>query len=372
MGDARYASADPGAVFGAAPLPNPAEIERGIVAATAALAEHPPGTPEHRAARVELAKWLFARYTAAGADPDRAAVTTICRDVLADPAATADERQAVGLIQPVLTMLALFRPGAAPLPPDEQLAGEMREVATQADAVPGAAELPSDIRGVMGAVGGFARVVEDAQRPEWDGRIAPEHVARLSDLPADLPGREAVTALLAWLGGPTDAEERTAELRSALAGLPADHLLAPVLRFDLARAVAGDPATADRDALAEAAALLERARDGLDADDPFHHETVRSLAGVLLATAAHTPSAAAFARVERVVADLLRQRGAGCCTRSPTGRGPQSSRRCSPPWKGPPARRAWYSCRPACSVWCRGRPRTCPDQARCATRARSW
>ena len=101
-------------MFGAAPLPDPAEVDGRIAAATAALAALPPGTPEHRAARVELATFLFARYTAAGDDADRAAVAATCRDVLADPGATARERQAVGLIQPVLTMLALFRPGAAP------------------------------------------------------------------------------------------------------------------------------------------------------------------------------------------------------------------------------------------------------------------
>ena len=137
----------------------------------------------------------------------------------------------------------------------------------------------------MRAVGGFAGLVEDAQRDDWDGRIAPEHAARLADLPADLPGREAVTGLLAWLAGPAEPGERVGELQSALAGLPDDHLLAPVLRLDLARAVAGDPATAGRDALDEAAVLLERARDGLEPDGEFYAETVRSLAGVLLATA---------------------------------------------------------------------------------------
>jgi hypothetical protein len=38
-------------VFGAAPLPDPAEVDRRIAAAIAALAARPPGTPEHRAAR---------------------------------------------------------------------------------------------------------------------------------------------------------------------------------------------------------------------------------------------------------------------------------------------------------------------------------
>ena len=292
-------------MFGAAPLPDPAEVDRRVAAATAALAALPPGTPEHRAARVELATYLFARYTAAGDEADRAAIAATCRDVLADPGATARERQAVGLIQPVLTMLALFRPGAAQLPGADDLAGRMREVAAQADAVSGATELPSEVRGVMRAVGGFAGLMEDAQRDDWDGRIAPEDAARFADLPADLPGREAVTGLLAWLGGPADAGERAGELRSALAGLPGDHLLAPVLRLDLARAVAGDPATAGRDALDEAAALLERARDGLEPGGAFHDETVRSLAGVLLATAAHTPTRAAVERVERAVADVL-------------------------------------------------------------------
>ena len=292
-------------MFGAAPLPDPVEVDRRIAAATAALAARSPGTPEHRAARVELATFLFARYTAAGDEADRAAIAATCRDVLADPGATARERQAVGLIQPVLTMLALFRPGAAPLPGADDLAGRMREVAAQADAVPGATELPSEVRGVMRAVGGFAGLMEDAQRDDWDGRIAPEDAARFADLPADLPGREAVTGLLAWLGGPADPGNRVGELRSALAGLPDDHLLAPVLRLDLARAVAGDPATAGRDALDEAAALLERARDGLAPGGAFHDETVRSLAGVLLATAAHTPTRAAVERVERAVADVL-------------------------------------------------------------------
>ena len=99
------------------------EVDRRIAAATAALAARSPGTPEHRAARVELATFLFARYTAAGDEADRAAIAATCRDVLADPGATARERQAVGLIQPVLTMLALFRPGAAPLPGADDLAG---------------------------------------------------------------------------------------------------------------------------------------------------------------------------------------------------------------------------------------------------------
>ena len=304
-------------MFGAAPLPDPVEVDRRIAAATAALAARSPGTPEHRAARVELATFLFARYTAAGDEADRAAIAATCRDVLADPGATARERQAVGLIQPVLTMLALFRPGAAPLPGADDLAGRMREVAAQADAVPGATELPSEVRGVMRAVGGFAGLMEDAQRDDWDGRIAPEDAARFADLPDDLPGREAVTGLLAWLGGPADPGNRVGELRSALAGLPDDHLLAPVLRLDLARAVAGDPATAGRDALDEAAALLERARDGLEPGGAFHDETVRSLAGVLLATAAHTPTRAAVERVERAVADVLRRPRDG----SPADRG---------------------------------------------------
>ena len=299
-------------MLGAAPLPDPREVDRRIAAASAALAVHPPGTSEHRAVRVELAKWLFARYTAEGADADRVVVAATCRDVLADPDATANERQAVGLIQPVLTMLALFRPGAGPLPGADALAGTMREVAAQADAVPGAAELPPDVRGVMGAVAGFAGLVEDAQQPGWDGRIAPERAARLADLPADLPGRAEITGLLAWLGGPADLAARTGALRSALAGLPADHLLAPVLRLDLTRAVAGDPATATPGALADAVALLEEVRDGVPPDHPLYAEATHVLAGALLTATAHHPTAAAVARVDRVVGELLaRPRDAG-------------------------------------------------------------
>ena len=300
----------------APPLPDPAELDRRIAAVTEALAARIPGTGEHRAARVELATLLFARYTAAGAEDDRATVAGICRDVLADPGATPRERQAVAMIQPVLTMLALFRPGTAlPLGGDD-LTGTMQEVAAQADAVPGAADLPPEVRSVVGAVGGMAHLVADMQRPEWDGRIAPEDAARLADLPGDLPGRETVSGLLAWLGGPADPAARTGDLRTALAGLDDDHPLAPVLRLDLATALAGDPATAGRDALAEAEVLLERARAGMGPGHPMYDETVRSLAGVLLATTAHAPTEAAVARVEQVVGDVLaRPRDGGCADR---------------------------------------------------------
>ena len=94
-------------------MPRPEDIERRVAEVTAVLGWLTPGAPSTVPARVELAKPLFARYTAGGAEVDGVTVDRICRRVLADPEATAQERQAVGLIMPVLGMLAVFRPGAA-------------------------------------------------------------------------------------------------------------------------------------------------------------------------------------------------------------------------------------------------------------------
>ena len=89
------------------------EIDRRIAELEAAFADLPAGSPQRRAKAAELAGARAARYVQhGGGDDDRLRAQALADEVLADPAATADERQRMSLLNVTLTML-VATPAAA-------------------------------------------------------------------------------------------------------------------------------------------------------------------------------------------------------------------------------------------------------------------
>jgi hypothetical protein len=323
-----------------------AEVERRIAAAEGELVGPATGDAARRAARTALAKLLAMRYVRFdGPDTDRERAEEIIRDVLADPEATPGERQDLALLRSTLTMLAVTpahlmrgsNAGSAVDPvgasrewqqavdPAAMLAGFSR-LAEQLAAVPDREALPPQIRSVLDLVGGMTALLQESRNDDWDGTLSPALQDRLgkavADAPADVPGLDLVRGVVTWLS--PQAQGRVADLEATLAGLSADHLLTPVLRGDLAREFAERAEKDGAEKLPHAVELLEQAVAGMGADHPLRAETVRMLAGAVLAREGLAPSADGAARATQLAEEVVgsgaaRSRGADLFLRAMVG-----------------------------------------------------
>jgi hypothetical protein len=322
--------------------PETAELDARISELTAEVGGLAEGSAEYRAARVRLAASLGARYAQhGGADGDRALADQIAQDVLADESATVAERQSMSMLRATLTMLTVT-PAAALRGHGSGLDSEAlrrteqwRQTATdsgvlnglsalmgQLDAIEDTESLPPQIRSSLAMVRAAMGLLADVERPDWDGQVAPEVSAELREAVEsahpEVPGLALMRGLATWVGAPASPAEQIADLQAAIADLAGDQFLAPLLRRDLARALLSGPETGGGpDALDRVTELLEQAAGGLPEDHPSYQETVRMLAGALVAVAASDPTAERLARAQEVAARaVLRDTAAG------TDRGP--------------------------------------------------
>lgn len=309
---------------------DPAEIDRWIDELTPGLRAAPPGTPERRAALLRLTQLHTARYVqhdGPGSDQDRADV--FGNEVLTDPATTPRQRQLVRTLLAVGSLVSLspariFRGHRRPALDEDALrrAGEwMQDVGpaevsrradmmrTQLDAIGDLSDAAPELRAAVEQLTVMVEVFELGTRPNWSGELTPELVAKLRRLtdgaPADLPGRELIGLLIGWIGGDADAsgDVRIDRLRSTLDSISPDHLMAPVLGTDLARALVAR--AADQGDLREATELLQRARTGMDPDHVYFGATVQALGGALLVAAGQDPTAERLELAHRAIGEVL-------------------------------------------------------------------
>jgi hypothetical protein len=276
-----------------------------------------------RADRIDLATSRCARYIQySGGETDRVRAQELCDVVLADEAATVLERQRASLSVALLTLggETVVNPllGHSPEPdavmlsrteewtcnsdPAEVAAGVEKLVENLSNiADPGS--LPPNVLGSLNLM----RTLAPLLGPGADSPDAVEILKKAADAaPPDTPGLDLLRVLETWLR-PARTEERVTELEGALAGLSEEHLLTPVLRKDLAQALIGRADRGGPDGLARATALMEQAAAGMAEDHPFYDDTIRVLAGALVATAAAETSEESLARAESVAADVLAQ-----------------------------------------------------------------
>ena len=309
-----------------------AEVDARIGAAVAAAAEHEPGSVEHRAARVSLAAALAARFIQHGGSADDGLrAERIAQEVLADDAATAEQRQSMSMLLPTLAMMRItpasalrgLGPGldAEALRRTEQwragtddrtLVAGLEHLLGQFAAIEDAGNLPPQIRSNIAMMKAAMGLMSDVARPEWSGTVAPD-VARelreaVAEAPPGVPGTELMRGLVVWVDGFDRADERAervAELEKAITDLPEDSLLVPVLQYDLAIALVRSSDLGGVRAVERVTALLEQAVNGMPEDHPLHAETVRMLAGALVATAAETSGVADRERAAQLAAQVL-------------------------------------------------------------------
>ena len=311
--------------------PDAAEVDARIAAATSAAAEHEAGSDEHRAALVVLAAALAARYVNGGAPDDGLRAEEIARGVLADGAATADQRQAMSMLLPTLAMVrlspatalrglapgldaeALRRTGQwRPDTDSDALVAGLEEVLGQFSAIEGTESLPPQLRSAIAMMRAATGLMSDVTRPGWSGAVAPEVTAQLREAVTEaapgVPGADLLRGLVVWVEGFDRADERgerVAELEAAITDLPADALLTPVLQADLAKAIAGSADLGGTGGVGRITALLRQAVDGMAEDHPLRLEAVRMLAGALVATAGETSDLADRERAEQVAAQVV-------------------------------------------------------------------
>ncbi len=305
--------------------PTRVELEARI-----ARLEHALGTTadpaEQRAARTELATCLARRLMQfGGGDADRVRAEQLAGEVLADDAASAKQRQLMSMLLPTLTMVSVTPAAAlrghhaslnaetlrrtqqwqAETDPQAMLAGLAR-LTKQLDAVD-LADLPPEIRWTLDAVRAATGLMADVAQPEWDGNVAPAVTAplrhALNTAPAQAPGTDLLRGLVTWLDPSADP---VGELEAAIAGLPGDSLLAPLLRRDLAEALVRGPELGHHpDALRRAADLLRHAAGEMTPEHPMRDETERMLAGALVAVAATDQDRDQVAAARELAADLV-------------------------------------------------------------------
>jgi hypothetical protein len=313
----------------------PEEIDRRITELQHALPGFSPGSAELRTAHAELTTMHAARYIRhGGTEEDLRTARTLADAVLADEAVTPAERQRMSLLRVALTMVDAT-PAAAlrghPLLDAEALqrtdkwrdsvdparvAAGMSRLLGQLKDIPDLESLPPEVRSYIDLVPKLVPLMNTDGAGLDQAEVVEQLETGLTQAHPDMPGRELVQLLVTWLRpAPLADRGRVAELETTLAGLPDDHLLTPVLRRDLARALmTGGPVAADR--VERATRLLEQAAAGMAEDHPLHDETLRMLAGALVATAASDTSEMSLARAERVAADVLAQ------SRGPERQGP--------------------------------------------------
>ncbi len=279
-----------------------------------------------RSARAELASCLAARYVRfEGADDDRVRAQRLASAVLADEDTTGQQRQVMSILVATLATVAetpavVLRGHGGTLDldalertrswqedtdPETVLAG-LSGVTEQLGAID-PEELPLEIRWAFDALRAATDLLADVQRPGWDGTVAPAVSAQLrraeAGVPPGAPGLGLIRGLVAWVD---PAADPAGELRDAIASLPGDDLLAPVLRGDLARALLRGSGP---DALREATDLLEQAVAGMAPGHPLREEAEQTLVGALVAVAAGDPTPERLADLERLAADLVARPG---------------------------------------------------------------
>ena len=305
--------------------PTHAELEARI-----ARLEHTLGTgadpAEQRAARTELAACLATRFMQfGGGDADRVRVEQLAGEVLADGAASAKQRQLMSMLLPTLTMLSVT-PAAALRGHDAAVNAETLRLTEQWQAETGSdavsagldrlaaqlgavdpAGLPPEIRWILDSFRAATGLMSDVSQPDWDGTVAPAVTAplrqALDTAPARAPGTDLLRGLVTWLDPSADP---VGELEAAIAGLPGDTLLAPLLRRDLAEALVRGPELGHHpDALRRATDLLRHAAADMAPNHPMRDETERMLAGALVAVAATDQDRDQAEAAGRLAADLV-------------------------------------------------------------------
>ena len=307
-----------------------AELEAALDAALEAAPAGPPSAA--RALRVELAGHRGGRYvTGRGTDDDRRRAEVLADAVLADPDATLDERQRMAVLSAMLTMVSRTAASAlrghptldaealcrtdqwtAQTDPADRRSG-VATLREQLDAIPDIASLPPELQPMLAML----RVIAPLLDPD---SASPADLAQVADLAAtapQVPGAELFKLVALLLDTGTGAP-RIAELEAALAGLTGDHLVAPVLRHDLARELIANTGETGLAGLRRATELLEQAANGVAPDHPLHDETRRMLAGALVSVAGTDATAESRARAEQVAAEVLARPGAD----DPDRRGP--------------------------------------------------
>ncbi|HEX6357917.1 CHAT domain-containing protein [Actinophytocola sp.] len=314
-------------------------IERRIAELEADMAGLPPGSAELRAARAKLVALLTDRYVRhGGSEDDRRRAREIGQAVLDDDAVTDAERQRTAML---LTVLTMFDASAAAVFRDRptldaealrrtqkwqetadpaRITAGIAELQERLRTIPGVENLPPVVQTMFGLVGRLVPLINTGADGPGAAEAAADLATVVEQADPDVPGLDLVRLLVTWLRPtPGPNGERVAEIEAALATLSTDHLLAPVLRGDLAQALLAD-GTAGIDGIERATRLLEHAAAGMAEDHPLYDETVRRLAGALVATAAANPSEMTVARAETVVAEVLRQSG----PHEPERRGPDA------------------------------------------------
>ena len=308
-------------------------VQARIAALEATLAGQTPGSAEHRATRVDLAAALATRYAQdGGGDEDRMRAERIATEVLADEGATRGQRGKMSMLLPTMTMLSVT-PAAAlrgrgpainmdALRRTEQwyastgpagMPDGIGKLLSQIGAIEDVESLPPQMRSSIAMVKAAMGLLGDTHRPGWDGQVAPEVRAQMRSAVAeahpDVPGVELMRGLAAFVDGFDGhgaRDGRVAELDAAIARLPGDELLAPVLRTELAKAlISGPDLSGGAAAIRRATALLEQAVDGMPPDHPFYAETVRVVAGGMVCVAGDEPTEERQAQAEHAVARAL-------------------------------------------------------------------
>jgi hypothetical protein len=311
---------------------DPAEVDARIAAAEEATGLLPAGSAEHRAAKVSLATALAARYVQlSGLAGDAERADRLAQQVLADPAVTADQRQSMSMVAMTLTMMrvtpaAALRGGGAGLDAEalrrtEQWRAEnegstltdgLAQLTAQIASIEDIESLPPQIQSALKMITAATGLLSDVAQPEWTGTVPPVVTAQLRDAvdsaPEGVPGTDLLRGLVVWVEGFDRADERrsrVSELEATITTLPEDALLTPVLQADLAAAVVRSPDLGGVGAASRVTELLRHAVEGMGPEHPLYAETVRMLAGGLVASAAETGGVGSVEEAERIAGQVL-------------------------------------------------------------------
>ncbi len=115
--------------------------------------------------------------------------------------------------------------------------------------------------------------------------------------------------MVTWLDGSPGGAGRAAQLEEALARLPTEHLMAPVLRREQVRALFAEAErSGDAGRLREAAELMDAVRAGMDESHPMFRETALLTGGAFVIVAAADPTGEHFERAARALHDAAPSR----------------------------------------------------------------
>ncbi|MEU0792277.1 CHAT domain-containing protein [Amycolatopsis sp. NPDC005961] len=301
----------------------PEDLDRRIAELEEVLTGSAADDPETRSVRMKLAAGLSSRYIEhQGVETDCSRADEILSSVLADADATAEQRQQASVARvalrigrgtvahalrgrswkPNMDLLRETEKWRRDADPDAVETG-IADVLTAIADVHDLESLPPDLRASLEVFRTLAPLLGSGADEPDAAEVLAQAVGQAT--PA-MPGLDLLRATEAWLR-PTPAPGRIAELEEALTGLSEDHLLTPILRRDLAQALVKRSDQHGPEGLARVTQLMEQAAAGMPEDHPFYGETVRTLAGALVASAATDATEDSLARAEQVAAQVLAQ-----------------------------------------------------------------